>query len=190
MVSTIAPLETADGGTSDDSQLVQRARAGDVEARDQLIGRYLQDVYAVTFRVLGERDLAQDAAQDAFVNALGALPRFRGESSFRTWLLRVAVNAARSLSRGRVRRREVSIVAAEDIVDRGDNPATQAVVLTELERVRAALERLPEKQRLSVALRTQQGLSHAEIAELIGSTEGAVRVNYHLGIKRLRELLK
>jgi RNA polymerase sigma-70 factor (ECF subfamily) len=189
-VSTIAPLETADGGTSDDSQLVQRARAGDVEARDRLIGRYLRDVYAVTFRILGEHDLAEDAAQDAFVNALGALPRFRGESSFRTWLLRVAVNSARSLSRRRVRRREVSIVAAEDLAGGEANPATRAVALSEVERVRHALEQLPEKQRLSVALRTQQGLSHAEIAELIGSTEGAVRVNYHLGIKRLRELLK
>jgi len=189
-VSTIAPLETADGGTSDDSQLVQRARAGDVEARDRLIGRHLRDVYAVTFRVLGERDLAEDAAQDAFVNALGALPRFRGESSFRTWLLRVAVNSARSLSRRRVRRREVSIVAAEDLPGGEENPATRAVLLSEVARVRDALEQLPEKQRLSVTLRTQQGLSHAEIAELIGSTEGAVRVNYHLGIKRLRELLK
>ncbi len=189
-VSTIAPLETADGDTSDDSQLVQRARAGDVEARDRLIGRHLRDVYAVTFRVLGERDLAEDAAQDAFVNALGALPRFRGESSFRTWLLRVAVNSARSLSRRRVRRREVSIVAAEDLPGGEENPATRAVLLSEVARVRDALEQLPEKQRLSVTLRTQQGLSHAEIAELIGSTEGAVRVNYHLGIKRLRELLK
>lgn len=189
-MSTTAQLRLADEVGSDDDRLVERTRAGDVAARDLLVSRHLDDVYAVTFRILRERDLAQDAAQDAFVNALGALPRFRGESSFRTWLLRIAVNSARSMARRRLRRREVAIAAADDVPGEWENPAARAVVASEAERVRAALERLPEKQRLSVTLRTEQGLSHAEIAELIGSTEGAVRVNYHLGIKRLRELLR
>ncbi len=188
MVSTTAQLQSLDSG-SDEARLVAAARAGDLVARDTLIGRYLEDVYAVAFRLLGDRDLAQDAAQDALVNALGALGRFRGEASFRTWLLRIALNSARSLLRRRVRRREVAIVAVEDVAAEGEDPAARALVLSETERVRAALARLPEKQRLSVTLRIDQGLSYAEIAQLIDSTEGAVRVNYHLGIKRLKGML-
>jgi RNA polymerase sigma-70 factor (ECF subfamily) len=189
-VSTTTRLRRADDGASDEWQLVERARAGDVDARGALVARYVDDVYALAARVLGERDLAQDAAQDAFVNALGALHRFRGEASFRTWILRIALNSARSLARRRTRRREVALAAAEDVPGAAEDPARRAVLASEGERVRTALETLPEKQRLSVSLRVYQGLSCAEIAEIIGSTEGAVRVNYHLGIKRLREMLQ
>ncbi len=189
MVSTTAQLQLSDGG-SDEWRLVAAARAGDLAARDRLIGRYLEDVYAVAYRLLGDRDLAQDAAQDALVNALGALGRFRGEASFRTWLLRIALNSARSLLRRRVRRREVAIAAVEETAGEGEDAAARVVVLSEAERVREALACLPEKQRLSVTLRIEQGLSYAEIAELIDSTEGAVRVNYHLGIKRLKGMLR
>ena len=189
MVSTTAQLQSPDASESDEGRLVAAARAGDLSARDELIARYLQDVYAVAFRLLGERDLAQDAAQDAMVNALGALGRFRGEASFRTWILRIALNSARSLLRRDVRRREVPIAAVEEVAGVGEDPASRAVLLTEAERVRVALQGLPEKQRLSVSLRIEQGLSYAEIAQLIDSTEGAVRVNYHLGIKRLRGML-
>jgi len=189
-VSTTAQLQRTDGDPPDDRRLVEDARAGDLAARDRLVARYVDDVYAVAYRVLGDRDLAQDAAQDAMVNALGALGRFRGDASFRTWILRIALNSARSLLRRRFRRREVAIVAADDVAGAGEDPANRAVVLSEAERVRAALQRLPEKQRLSVALRIEQGLGYDEIAGLIDSTEGAVRVNYHLGIKRLREMLQ
>ena len=190
MVSTTTRLRRADQGASDEWQLVERARAGDVDARGELVARYVDDVYALVARVLGERDLAQDAAQDAFVNALGALHRFRGEASFRTWILRIALNSARSLARRRTRRREVALAAAEDLPGAAEDPARRAVLASEGERVRTALETLPEKQRLSVSLRVYRDLSCAEIAQIIGSTEGAVRVNYHLGIKRLREMLQ
>lgn len=188
-MSTTTRLREADPAVSDERQLVERARAGDVDARAELVSRYVDDVFALTARVLRERDLAQDAAQDAFVNALGALSRFRGEASFRTWLLRIALNSARSLGRRRTRRREVALAAAEELPAMAEDPARRVVLLDEGERLRVALAALPEKQRLSVSLRVYQGLSCAEIAEIIDSTEGAVRVNYHLGIKRLRELL-
>lgn len=189
-MSTTAQLQRTDGEAPDDRRLVEEARAGDVGARDRLVARYVDDVYALAYRVLGERDLAQDAAQDAMVNALGALGRFRGDASFRTWILRIALNSARSMLRRRFRRREVAIVAAEDVAAAAEDPSNRVVVLSEAERVRAALQRLPEKQRLSVSLRIEQGLGYAEIAQLIDSTEGAVRVNYHLGVKRLREMLQ
>lgn len=172
----------------DEAALIDRARAGDGEAREQLVGRYLQDVYDVTFRVLGDRDLAQDAAQDAFVNALNGLARFRGDASFRTWLLRIAVNTAKSVGRWRGRRREVSLEVTADRPGRAPDPAVRAVLKDEAARASAWLARLPEKQRLAVSLRIHEDLSYAEIGRILDCTEGAARVNYHLGIKRLREM--
>lgn len=173
-----------------DATLLERARTGDSEAREQLVRRYLPDVFRAAVRVLGDRDLAEDAAQDAFVNALNGLSRFRGEASFRTWLLRIAINAARSVGRRNGRRREVSLLLADNEPSSRPDPARHAVNVTEVERVEHALGGLPTKQRLAVALRAQQGLSYAEIAGALKCSEGAARVNYHLGIKRLRELLR
>lgn len=172
----------------EEGALLERARRGDAAALDALIGRYHADVYRVAFRILGDPDAAQDAAQDSFMKALGGLAGFREESSFRTWLLRIAANTARSAGRRTTARREVPLDPA---VERrgGPSPAREAVLRTEAERVDAALAALPEKQRLAVSLRLHQELTHREIAEVLDSTEGAVRVNYHLGIKRLRELL-
>jgi RNA polymerase sigma-70 factor, ECF subfamily len=184
-VSTTTPPRVRD-----DAELIERARAGEGDARDELVRRHLDDVYRVTNRILGDRDLAQDATQDAFMNALGALPRFRGDASFRTWLLRIAVNSARSVGRRQVRRREVSIVLADHVASGAQDPARRAENLTEAARVEDVLRTLPPKQRMAVTLRVQQGLSYAEVAAALDCTEGAARVNYHLGIKRLRGLLR
>lgn len=183
MARLTAELATA----VDEASLLARARNGDREATDALIRRYLRDVYDLTARVLGDRDLAEDAAQDAFVNAVGALHRFRGESSFRTWLLRIALNAARSIARRRGRRREVAIEAALDVPGTNSDEVARISNENEARKIEELLPRLPEKQRLSVILRLQQGLSYAEVGAALECSEGAARVNYHLGIKRLRE---
>ena len=180
--------ETAVATRVEDQGLVTRARDGEAAALDTLVSRHHAAVYEVTYRVLGDPDAAADAAQDTFMRALAALHTFRGEAAFRTWLLKIAANVARSAGRKTTRRREVTL---EAVPEQGgaDDPAHRAVVRTEAERVSRALETLPEKQRLAVTLRIDQDLSHREIGEVIGSSEGAARVNYHLGIKRLRELL-
>lgn len=187
--TAIEPESGARTLRSEEADIVARARTGDADAREELVRRHMGDVFRVTSRILGDRDLAQDATQDAFMNALGALPRFRGDASFRTWLLRIAVNSARSVGRRRVRRREVSIVLADNEPSRGADPAVLAERRTEAERVEVTLQRLPPKQRMAVSLRVQ-GLSYADVAAALDCTEGAARVNYHLGIKRLRELLR
>lgn len=174
----------------DETSLLARARAGESEAVAELVRLHLDDVYAVTARILGDRDLAQDAAQDAMINALRSLDRFRGDASFRTWLLRIAVNAARSVARRRTRRREVPIdVVADHVADVSDI-AVLTATRDEANRAAALLEKLPEKQRMTVSLRIHQGLSYQEIGRVLDCTEGAARVNYHLGVKRLRELMK
>lgn len=173
----------------DEPALLARARGGDVAAVDLLVRRYLPDVYAVALRALGDRDLAEDAAQDAMVNALRALDRFRGEASLKTWLMRIALNSARSIGRRRTKRREVPIEAAMDRATNGADPAVLAGRRQESERASALLDSLPPKQRMAVTLRTQQGLSYQEIGVALECSEGAARVNYHLGIRRLRELM-
>lgn len=181
--------ETAVATRVDDEGLVARARAGEAAALDALVSRHQAAVYEVAYRVLGDPDAAADAAQEAFMRALAALNTFRGEAAFRTWLLKIAANVARSAGRKTTRRREVTLDAGPEPGGGADDPERQALVRTEAERVTRALEELPEKQRLAVTLRIHQDLSHREIGEVIGSSEGAARVNYHLGIKRLRELL-
>jgi RNA polymerase sigma-70 factor, ECF subfamily len=173
----------------DEGALVERARSGDGAALDALVQRNYEAVYEVAFRVLGDTELAADATQDAMVKAVRALGSFRGEASFRTWLLRIAANTARSAGRKTTSRREVELVPETHGGAGGSDPAQDAVTRTEAARAARALQALPEKQRLAVSLRIYQGLSHREIAEVLGSSEGAARVNYHLGIKRLRELL-
>ncbi|HEX6306891.1 MAG TPA: sigma-70 family RNA polymerase sigma factor [Longimicrobiales bacterium] len=170
--------------------MLERAKAGEAEAREELVRRYLPDVYRAAARVLGDTDLAQDAAQDAMLNALGGLARFRGDSTFRTWLLRIAINAARTVGRRNGRRREVALSLVENQPARQPDPSRAAERASDAERLDRALSELPTKQRLAVALRVQQGLSYGEIAGALQCSEGAARVNYHLGVKRLRETLR
>ena len=145
--------------------------------------------FRVALGILGDEADAQDAAQDGMLRALKGLAGFRGDASFRTWLLAIVANEARSILRRAARRRETPL----DDQLAGDSPAggvADGVVLgTEVARVRALLARLPEKQRLAVQLRVDEGLSFREVGDVIGSSEGAARVNYHHSIRRLREWL-
>jgi RNA polymerase sigma-70 factor (ECF subfamily) len=174
----------------DEAELLAAARAGEAEAVERLVRRHLSDVYAVTWRVLRDRALAEDAAQDAMISALKNLNRVRGEASFRTWVIRIAVNAAHTVGRRRARRREVALDAVAESTSDQIDAAGLAVRNDEASRATALLDTLPEKQRMAVSLRIQQGLSYKEIGVALDCSEGAARVNYHLGVKRLRELMK
>jgi RNA polymerase sigma-70 factor (ECF subfamily) len=174
----------------DETALIGRARAGDLDAQDVLVRRYLADVYGLAFRMLRDEDLAQDAAQDAMVNAMRGLDRFRGDASFRTWVLRIAANAAKSLARRRSRKREVPLTAVDGLAGEAEDPAARVEMKDQAERIRARISTLPGKQRMAVELRVNQGLDYQEIARILKCSTGAARVNYHLGIKRLRELMR
>ncbi|HEX6309123.1 MAG TPA: RNA polymerase sigma factor [Longimicrobiales bacterium] len=173
----------------DDVALVARARDGDRDAQDRLLRRYLPEVHALTRRLLHDPELAADAAQDALVNALTGLSGFRGDASFRTWILRIAANAAHSAGRRRGRRREVDLDGVEETAGSEPDPYHTAAARIEAERATRMLQKLPPKQRLAVTLRVSHGLSYAEASQVMKCSEGAARVNYHLGIRKLRELL-
>jgi RNA polymerase sigma-70 factor (ECF subfamily) len=173
-----------------DEDLVREARDGHDGALDELVDRHHAIVYRLVLGILGDADDAADATQETFLRAIGALGRFRGESRFRTWLLTIAVNAARGMHRKRERRREKPLDEAADVPAALRDGADAVGEAEEVERVRRLLARLPEKQRLAVQLRTQEGLSFKEVADIIGSSEGAARVNYHHGIRRLRGMVR
>lgn len=178
------------GREAPDDVLVQRARSGDEAALNRLVTRHHQTAYRVALGILGDPEQAADAAQDGFLRAVRALDSFRGDARFRTWLLTIVSNEARGLMRRAGRRRESGLEDESAVVDGA--PAVDDVVAAKEEAgmARRFLARLPEKQRLAVQLRVDEGLSFKEVGEIIGSTEGAARVNYHHGIKRLREMME
>jgi len=154
---------------------------------DELVSRHHGSVFRTALGILHDEDGASDVAQEAFLKAFRGLRGFRGDASFKTWLLTIAANEARGVLRKARRRREVALQAA------GPVPSTEAAVddamekTEEANRIREFLTGLPEKQKQAVTLRIFEGLSFREIGEIIGSSEGAARVNYHHGIRRLRE---
>ncbi len=172
-----------------DADLVEEAKNGRKESLDQLVFRHHAAVFRAVYSMLRDEDAAADATQDAFVKAMHALERFRGDASFRTWIIAIAINEVRGQIRKTKRRREEPMDAGRELVS-GEQDALHRVTQSDqVARIRVALEALPEKQRLAVSLRIFEGMSFKEVGKAIASSEGAARVNYHHGLKRLREML-
>lgn len=173
-----------------DVELVRRGREGDERALGVLVDRHQAAAFRVALALVGDGDLAQDVVQDAFLKAFKGLEGFRGDAAFRTWLLTITANAARGALRRQGRRREASLESAGPVRTAAMDPQERVAVREAAARARAMLQELPEKQRLAVQLRIDEGMSFREIGEIIGSSEGAARVNYFHGIHRLREWME
>jgi RNA polymerase sigma-70 factor, ECF subfamily len=172
-----------------DEELVRLARAGNPAAKDELVSRHYEVAYRVALSILRDEDGAADVAQDAFLKAFRGLDGFRGDAAFRTWLLTIVANEAKGVYRRTGRRRETGLDTAGPLASDDEDAQKRLEEKEEVARVRRLLERLPEKQRQAVTLRTFDALSFREIGALIDSSEGAARVNYHHGIRRLREMM-
>lgn len=153
----------------------------------ELVHRHQGVLYRFLLARIGDEDQAADLVQDSLVKALRSLPQFRGESTFRTWLLAIARNEMLGRHRKEGRRREQALDSGIELADGRPLPGQDLDTQGEVDRVRRLMDRLPEKQRLSVWLRLYDGLSFREVAEATESTEGAARVNYFHGIRKLRE---
>ena len=172
----------------DDRALATRAGAGDRDAFDVLVGRHQRAVYHVCFRFLREHAEASDAMQDAFVKAWRALPRFKGDAAFATWLYRVAVTTC--LSRLAARRPAADLLAgATNVEDPRPSQATWLLQQEQAAAVRRAVDRLPARQRATVILRVFHDLPHADIAAVLGSSVGSVKANFFHALRNLRRLL-
>ncbi len=181
---------------TDDQALVERCRKGDVNAFEPLVEKYRQRVWRLAYRVLHDQDEAWDIAQEAFIRAWQALPSFKGESAFYTWLFRIAMNVAMDRGRQRAARGRAfgtERVPEEDwervMVDPGVAPDERARRAEERARVMRALGTLPPHQRTIIMLSDLEGLSYREIAEVLGIPMGTVMSRLHNARKRLRRVL-
>jgi len=165
-----------------DELLVRRAQRGERFAFEKLVERHEQRLYTLAARVLGSREEAADAVQDALVRAWLALPKFRGDARFSTWLYRITVNAAHD---ARAKRRAPPVEEPPDPVDPRDRFAERELS-GELQR---ALDALDESYRVAVVLYDVLGCSYAEIAELTEVPEGTVKSRIFRGRSELAERL-
>ena len=178
----------ADRADETDMELIARWKAGDGRAATQLVGRH-SPALARFAASAGERDGIEELVQDTFVRAFASLDSFRGESSLRTWLFTIERRLMLDRRRAERRSRETVPVAESDQVS--EYGALDGLIAEEAqERVRKSLDALSPTQREVFTLRVQQGLSYKEIAEVVGSTEGAARVHYHNAIQTVKEFLK
>ena len=169
----------------DDAALIARWRGGDERAATALVERHAQAI-ARFVASLGERDEVEEVVQDTFVRAFGSLDSFRGESTFRTWLLTIARNLLRDRQRGR-KRAKLQVEIRDDVLVSSSDALERTVAAETEQRMRDAVETLSPMQRAIFTLRVTEGLSYKEIAIAVGSTEGAARVHYHNAMRVIRE---
>jgi RNA polymerase sigma factor (sigma-70 family) len=181
----------------DETDLIARSQAGEVEAFNLLVERYQNRLYALSYRMLGDADSAADATQDAFLSAFRNIRRYRG-GSFAAWLLRIATNACYDQLRVRKRRPQTSLDAfdhetdevAPQFTDPGE-PPDERTLRDELAReIERRLQELPDDQRLAIILSDIQGYGYDEIAAATGWPLGTVKSRLSRGRTHLRDALR
>ena len=184
------------GMTRTDEELVARAQGGDIESFNQLIVRWERPIYALAYRVIGREEDARDVCQDAFLRAYRALPGFKGQAKFSSWLYRIALNLCRDWIR-RQRRAPVSqlpedmdaielaaetgpVESIEDLVARRELSAI----------VEEAMSVLSEEQRTAIILKEYHGMTFQEIADMQGCPLSTVKTRLYQGLSLLRRRLE
>jgi RNA polymerase sigma-70 factor (ECF subfamily) len=187
-------------GEIPDHDLVRRSQAGDSRAFDQLVTRYRGRIYAMTYHMIQNETEAWDLAQEAFIKAWRALPRFKMDSAFYTWLYRIAHNVTYDwLRKKRIQgdgefddeRTEHRVAAGAETAPHGEAAPDEALRHAELgRRIRAALGQLSEDHRQVIVMREIEGLSYEEIAAAVPCSLGTVMSRLFYARKKLQELLK
>ena len=184
------------GMTRTDEELVARAQGGDVESFNQLIVRWERPIYALAYRVIGKEEDARDVCQDAFLRAYRALPGFKGQAKFSSWLYRIALNLCRDWIR-RQRRAPVSQLpedmdAIELASETGPAESIEDLVarreLTAI--VEEAMSELSEEQRTAIILKEYHGMTFQEIADMQGCPLSTVKTRLYQGLSLLRRRLE
>jgi len=180
-----------------DTELVEGALSGDVRAYRELVERYQQRVFAVAMGLMGNADDAEEVVQEAFFKAYRNLKGFRKESSFYTWLYRIVYNLALDEKRRKYRHVESTVGEMLD-VNESDNAIMGHVRGPEEEHYRgvlrrqiaAAIEKLSPEHRMVILLREVEGLSYAEMSNVVGCSKGTVMSRLHHARKRLQKMLQ
>jgi len=192
------PARGANLEAADERELVQWSRNGDLSAYDELIRRFQERIYATLYNMTSNHEDAADLTQEAFVKAWQALKSFKGDSSFFTWVYRIAVNRTLNFLKSRKKRLHMSLNDLDSGVERNpdlvnlvshDTPRRN-VGLEELkEKLNEALQQLSESHRMVVILHDIQGLPHDEIATILDCNPGTVRTRLYYARQQLQGLL-
>ena len=177
---------------SADSELISRHLQGDQEASRALIEKYQDLVYGLVRQLLGDGEDAEDAAQEIFLRVFDALPKFRGDSAFSTWLYRVAVNGC--MARSKKRRRRLAVEAPKAAVQDLAGAAPSSLEAMERrerdERLHQAVARLAEPYRLVITLHYFQGLGYEEVAQVLAVPVGTVKARLFRAKEKLQRSLR
>ena len=183
----------------EDADLVKASQNGTLAAFDELIQRYQQRVYATVYHMTSSHEDADDLTQESFIKAYNALKRFKGESSFYTWIYRIAVNRTINFLKQRKRKsyhRSLNDMDmqvenhADLLMFISDNTPRRDVRLNELqEKMNEAMQKLSETHRLTVTLHDVQGMSHDEIGKIMDCNTGTVRSRLFYARQQLQALL-
>ena len=182
--------------TVTDEELVSRSRGGDADSFNQLILRWERPIYALAYRVIGREEDARDVVQETFLRAYRALPGFKGQAKFSSWLYRIALNLCRDWIR---RQRRAPVMQIPEGVDPVDLAAEtepvesieDLVARKELSTiVEEAMTLLPDEQRTAIILKEYHGLTFQEIADLQGCPLSTVKTRLYQGLSVLRRHLE
>jgi RNA polymerase sigma-70 factor (ECF subfamily) len=181
--------------TPTDEELVSAFQSGDVSAFDELVIRWDRKIQGAIYRILGSEDDARDLCQEAFLKAYRALPGFKGEARFSSWLYQIALN----LCRDRMRRRKGKVFLSFDdpqVAEPASRPANspsalELVEAADLSRTVAnAVATLPDDQRQIIVLKEYEGMTFLEISEILGVPLSTVKTRLYRGLVHLRERLE
>ena len=182
--------------TLTDDELVARSMGGDAESFNQLIRRWERPIYALAYRVIGREEDARDVCQETFLRAFRALPGFKGQAKFSSWLYRIALNLCRDWIR---RQRRAPVMQMPEGVDPGELVAERGPVesiedLVGRRRLSAVVEEamalLPEEQRTAIILKEYHGLTFQEIADMLECPLSTVKTRLYQGLTVLRTQLR
>jgi len=173
------PVPSIDG-----ADLTERFRAGDEEAFEVIVTRHRRAVYLMALRLLGRHEDADEAAQIAFMRAWNGRERFRGEASLQTWLIRIALNVAKTMRAGK--RPTETPEVLDRLADRSEG-SEERLRRDELRRrVRRSVSELPPRQRQAVLLKVFSELTYREVAQAMQFSEGAVKAHLHQAVSNMR----
>jgi RNA polymerase sigma-70 factor (ECF subfamily) len=185
----LRPGATAEAasGVDDDAALAERVRGGDAAAFDTLVTRYMRRAFTVAYRLMGQREDAEDLVQEAFMAVLQRIGTFEAGRPFAPWFFRILVNRGLNARKSRSLRSVDAI--PETAAARGPSPEREAERTELRERLKSAMATLPERQRVIVELFDLEGFAGPEIAEILEISDGTVRWHLHEARKTLKKAL-
>lgn len=174
------------------SELVKKSQLGDRSAFEQLVLRHQELVFSLAYKLTGNREMANDVAQEAFIRAWKAIEKFRGDSTFSTWIYRITVNTAWTLRKKAKKHNTLNIDDAYEpiVIDEKKDPEMVAINSDLSSVLSKALNNLPVEQRIIVELKNIEGRSHKEIADYLDISVTAAKVRLHRAHQKLRQILE